>query len=115
MTIELHLETSYLEHACRIGRRGTAQSALHACDQFIGLEGLGDIIVGADFQPDDLVGYFVLAAKDNDGQMSGKWIVPNAPRVGALPVPLRSPEPRHRSLVFSRDNPSLRRSTAFQD
>ena len=53
-------------------QRGVAAYALiDPGDEFDGVKGLDNVIVGAHVQADDLVGDFALCTKDNDGDIAG--------------------------------------------
>ena len=56
---------------------GAAQDGGHARDELLGVEGLGDIIVGADAQTGDLVGHFLLRGQDDDGQGRELLVIPD--------------------------------------
>jgi len=52
------------------GRQGALEAAKHgfdAGDEFAGTEGLGDVVVGADFKAEDAVGLAAFGGEKNDG------------------------------------------------
>ena len=50
------------------GRVRPAQQRAHARDEFVGAERLGDVVVGAELEPDDAVGLFGAGGQHDDRQ-----------------------------------------------
>ena len=54
-----------------------AQKRLHASDEFARTEGLGDVIVGSHFQPDDAVSFLASSREHQDGQTVERLVAAN--------------------------------------
>ena len=80
----------------RRGCRAPPQHRLNARHQFAGIEGLGQVVVGADFEPDDAVDVVALGGKHDDGHVV---VAAAQPPADGKPVLSRQHQVEHHQIV----------------
>jgi hypothetical protein len=66
---QVDLEVAAVKDDLRVAGRGASEDALHACDQLIGLEGLGDVVLGVVLERPDLGLGGVDGGEDDDREV----------------------------------------------
>ena len=71
MPLDVHLELPGAHELWLVGLGPRAsQQRLRACDQLLRMEWFGEVVVGADLEPDDLVGHLVARGEHDDRDLA---------------------------------------------
>ncbi len=96
MADRIQAQTTDLDGCFIVQGAGTAQHGLQAGDQLPGGEGLGNVVISADFQSLDLVILLALGGEHDDGDVAGQLVTFQAPRqldaAGARKHPVQQDE-----------------------
>src|SRR5690554_272215 len=74
MADRIQAQTTDLDRCFIVQGAGTAQHGLQAGDQLPGGEGLGNVVISADFQSLDLVILLALGGEHDDGDVAGQLV-----------------------------------------
>ena len=72
--LDVYDDRAVAQERMGLGAMRTAQQRAHSGDHFVRAERLGDVVVGAELEPDDAVGFLGAGGEHDDGKRRGERV-----------------------------------------